>query len=89
MDDDAPRIAQHQAVDRFGKSALRTAHELTVALAGDDGTDEEPVVLRTGSPHRSIGGLAALLDAALVDEPADGPTTAGQDRPDGGQPPPP
>ncbi|SDN81953.1 hypothetical protein SAMN05428965_1759 [Geodermatophilus sp. DSM 45219] len=71
MDHDAPpRIAQHEAADRFGTTALRTAHELTVALAGNDDADEEPVVRRTGGPHRSIGGLAALLDAALADEDA-------------------
>lgn len=87
MDDDAPpRIAQHEAVDRFGKTSLRTAHELTAALAANDGGDEEPVVRRTGGPHRSIGGLAALLDAALAEEPADGPTVAGRDRPHDGQP---
>ena len=71
MDDDAPpRIPQHEAVDRFGKASLRTAHELTVALAANDDADEEPVVRRAGGPHRSIGGLAALLDAALAEEDA-------------------
>lgn len=72
MDDDAPpRIAQHEAADRFGKTALRTVHELTVALAANDDADEEPVVRRTGGPHRSIDRLAALLDAALAEEDAE------------------
>jgi hypothetical protein len=89
MDDDAPpRVAQHEAADRFGRTSLRTAHELTAALAANDGGDEEPVVRRTGGPHRSIGGLAALLDAALADEaaPAEGPAAVGPDRPDDGRP---
>lgn len=69
MDDDAPpRIARHEAVDRFGTVSLRTAHDLTVALAANDDADEEPVVRRAGGPHRSIDGLAALLDAALAEE---------------------
>ena len=69
VDDDAPPpIAQHEAADRFGKTSLRTVHELTVALAVNDDADEEPVVRRVRGAHRSIGGLAALLDAALDDE---------------------
>jgi len=67
MDDPPPRIARHEAVDRFGTASLRTAHELTTALAGNDDADEEPVVRRTDGPHRSIDGLAALLDAALAE----------------------
>jgi hypothetical protein len=87
MDDDAPPpIAQHEAADRVGRAALRTAHELTAALAANDGADEEPVVLRTGGPHRSIGGLAALLDAALAEEAADRSAGAGRDRPHDGGP---
>ena len=68
MDDPPPRIPTHEAVDRFGKASLRTVHELTVALAANDDADEEPVVRRTGGSHRSIDGLAALLDAALAEE---------------------
>ena len=68
MDDPPPRMAKHEAVDRFGKASLRTVHELTVALAANDDADEEPVVRQIRGPHRSIGGLAALLDAALDDE---------------------
>ena len=73
VDDDAPpRIPQHEAVDRFGTTALRTALQLTVELAENDGGDEEPVVLRrTGGRHRSLAGLAALIDAALDEGGAD------------------
>lgn len=71
MDDPPPRIGTHEAVDRFGKVSLRTAHELTAALAANDDADEEPVVVRRAAgPHRSIDGLAALLDAALAEEDA-------------------
>jgi hypothetical protein len=69
-----PRIERHQAYDRFGKSALRTAHDLSEALSEAGRAEgDEPVVLRTNGPHRSIDGLAALIDAAL----ADGPPAAG------------
>jgi hypothetical protein len=61
-------IERHEAVDRFGKATLRTAHDLTAALAEEDGGPPEPVVLRTDGPHRSLDGLAALIDAALADE---------------------
>ena len=59
-------IERHVAADRFGKRALRTAHEISAALAGDGG--DEPVVLRRNGPHRSIGELEALIDEALIDE---------------------
>jgi hypothetical protein len=101
MDDDTPpRVAQHEAVDRFGKATLRTVHGLTAALAENDGAGEEPIVHRTGGPHRSLDGLAALLDAALADEGlpddrrpdgphADHPATPDRDRRDDGLPHPP
>jgi hypothetical protein len=66
MTDPPPRIERHEATDRFGKAALRTAHDLGKALADDD-----PVVVRTDGPHRTLDGLAALIDAALAgDAPA-------------------
>jgi hypothetical protein len=69
MPDEPPRIPQHEAWDRAGKKALRTAHDLGAALA-EEGAAPEPVVVRTGGPHRSIDGLAALIDAALADDEA-------------------
>jgi hypothetical protein len=69
MSEQPPPIEKHAAADRFGKRALGAVHDITVALAdGDDGADE-PVLLRRNRPHRSIGGLQALIDEALVDEP--------------------
>jgi hypothetical protein len=70
MDDVPPRIDKHEAADRFGKTTLRTAHDLTAALADGDDVVAEPIVLRRGGPHRSIDGLMALLDDALADESA-------------------
>lgn len=69
MTDPPPRIERHEATDRFGKAALRTAHDLGEALA-----DADPVVVRTDGPHRTLDGLAALIDAALAEDPpaADG-----------------
>jgi hypothetical protein len=82
MTDPPPRIERHEATDRFGKAAMRTAHDLGEALA-----DADPVVVRTDGPHRSLAGLAALIDDALAEAgppgerpaggPADGP--AGDD----------
>jgi hypothetical protein len=83
MSEQPPRIERHEAFDRFGKTALRTAHDLTAGLT-EAGFADEPIVLRTDGPHRSIDGLAALIDAALADEePVDGRprTREGQDVP--------
>ena len=83
VSDRPPRIEQHEAFDRFGKTALRTAHDLGAAL-DRAGSADEPIVVRTDGPHRSIDGLAALIDAALADEePVDGRprTREGQDVP--------
>ena len=83
VDDEAPRIPQHEVADRFGKAALRTVHELTAGLAANDDADEEPVVVRRDAgPHRSLAGLAALIDAALDEEPADRPAEEGPRPPD-------
>jgi hypothetical protein len=68
-----PAVERHEALDRFGKKALRTAHDLGAALAETGhGEPGEPVVVRTNGPHRTIDGLAALIDAALEEEPSDG-----------------
>jgi hypothetical protein len=77
VDDRHPRIERHEATDRFGKRALRTAHDVGAALdeAGD------PVVVRTDGPHRSIDGLTSLIDAVLADEPADHDDGGGHPRP--------
>ena len=75
-----PRIERHEAVDRFGKAALRTAHDLTAALAENDRADEEPIVVRTDGPHRSIDGLMALIDEALDDPSPSGGTADGAGR---------
>jgi len=84
-----PRIEQHEAVDRFGKAALRTAHDLGAALAETGHAEPgEPVVVRTGGPHRTIDGLAALIDTALEDEAADAegpPPDAGRAHDGGGE----
>ena len=62
-----PPLPQHVAVDRFGRTALSAAHRLGQDLA-DDPDDVEPVVHHRGGPHRSIDGLAALIDEALADD---------------------
>lgn len=79
MSDQPPPIVRHQAVDRFGTTALRTAHRLTAAMA-ESGGGEEPILLRTDGPHRSLDSLAALIDEALADEDAGGTQTDGQPR---------
>jgi hypothetical protein len=84
MDDSPPRIERHEAVDRFGKKVLRTAHELTAALAENDAADEEPVVLRTDGPHRSIRSLMVLIDDALDDERPSGGASDGRGGQTGG-----
>lgn len=90
---DLPPVVKHQATERFGKQALRTAYELGRALAEEDtsavgpgdrsddaaGPDDptppgaarpgvEPIVVTTRGPHRSLDGLAALIDDALADD---------------------
>jgi hypothetical protein len=63
-----PRIERHEATDRFGTISMRTAHDLGAALTDSGSTDGEPIVVRRGGPHRSLNGLAALIDEALADE---------------------
>ena len=83
MTDQPPRIDKHEAWDRAGKAALRTAHDLGAALSATGEPDAEPgvepVVVRTGGPHRSIAALAALIDDALAEE--EPPGTAGPSAP--------
>jgi hypothetical protein len=69
MDEHPPPIARHEAQDRIGRLTLGTAHDLGAALA-EGGADGEPIVLRTGGPHRTVDGLLALIDAALADDAA-------------------
>jgi hypothetical protein len=79
MSERPPPVEQHVAVERAGKHALHAAHGITAALAENGDGGEEPVVLRRHGPHRSIAGLARLIDEALADEaptdeaPTDGP----------------
>jgi hypothetical protein len=69
MSEQPPPIERHAAADRFGKRALRTAHDITAALAEDAGAGaSEPVLLRRNGPHRSIGELQALIDKVLEDD---------------------
>lgn len=72
MTDLPPRIERHEAADRFGKIALHTAHRLSAAMA-ESGADQEPILVRTDGPHRTLDGLASLIDAALADDDVDGP----------------
>jgi hypothetical protein len=76
MTDLPPRIERHEAADRFGKIALHTAHRLTAAMA-ESGADEEPILVRTDGPHRTLAGLAALIDAALADDEVRGQAAKG------------
>ncbi|MGY1591478.1 hypothetical protein ACI79D_05820 [Geodermatophilus sp. SYSU D00708] len=83
MTDDPPPIERHEAADRFGKAALRAAHRLTEALDTEGRDDDEdgvpePVVVRRNGPHRSLDGLAALLDEALAEPDEGGPDAAGR-----------
>jgi hypothetical protein len=70
MDEQPPPIARHEAQDRIGRLTLGTAHDLGVALAESGSTEGEPVVVRTGGPHRTLDGLVALIDEALADDAA-------------------
>ncbi|MGY1643889.1 hypothetical protein ACI782_22500 [Geodermatophilus sp. SYSU D00703] len=82
MTDAPPPHERHEATDRFGKAALRAAHRLTEALDDDEDGVPGPVVVRRNGPHRSLDGLAALLDEALQDdEDGTGPDDAAGDRP--------
>jgi hypothetical protein len=68
MSEPPPPIQRHAAADRFGKRALRTAHDITAALADGDEGAGDPVLLRRNGPHRSIAALEALIDEALEDD---------------------
>jgi hypothetical protein len=79
MSDLPPPIERHEAADRFGKIALGTAHRLTAAMA-ESGACEEPILVRTDGPHRTLDGLAALIDAALADDEVPGAAAEGSTR---------
>jgi hypothetical protein len=83
MADEPPPIERHEAADRFGKEAIRAVHRLTEAMDVDEDGVPEPVVVRRNGPHRSLDGLAALLDEALAeeDEAADAAARRGEHRP--------
>ncbi|MGY1730955.1 hypothetical protein ACI798_05490 [Geodermatophilus sp. SYSU D01045] len=70
MTEEVPRIERHEAADRAGKAALRAAHDLTEGLSSEEDDVPEPVVVRRGGPHRSVGGLADLIDTALEENEA-------------------
>ena len=68
MAEEPPPPAKHLATDRFGKTALRAAHDITAGLAAAGAADDGVVVLRTDGPHRTLSELESLLDDALADE---------------------
>jgi hypothetical protein len=65
---DPPVHPKHRARDRFGKEALRTAHEITQALSEAGVDDDGVVVLRTGGPRPGLADLERLIDDALEEE---------------------
>jgi len=80
---DGQRIPpKHLAADRAGKAALHAAHDITAGLAEAGVEDDGVVVLRTDGPHRSLGELETLIDAALAetDEAATGQVEANPSR---------
>jgi hypothetical protein len=68
MSEQPPPIERHAAADRFGKRALRTAHDITAALADGDAGADEPILLRRNGPHRSIRELERIMDQALEED---------------------
>jgi hypothetical protein len=46
----------------------------------ESGADEEPILVRTDGPHRTLDGLAALIDAALADDEVRGTAAEGSTR---------
>ncbi len=61
-------VPAHLGADRFGKIALRAAHDISTALAASGVDDDGAVVLRTDGPRQSLAETEALLDAALEEE---------------------
>ena len=71
MPDEQPIPAKHLATDRFGKTALRAAHDISAGLAASGAEDDGVVVLRTDGPHRTLSALESLIDDVLADEVAE------------------
>lgn len=76
MDEHAPPIPRHEAQDRIGRLTLGTAHDLGAALGESGSTDVDPVLVRSGGPHRTLDGLVSFIDEALADDAA----SAGEER---------
>jgi hypothetical protein len=68
LTEDPPPPGKHLAKDRFGKTALRAAHDITAGLAASGAEDDGVVVLRTDGPHRTLSELESLIDDVLADE---------------------
>jgi len=66
--EEQPPPAKHLATDRFGKTALRAAHDITTGLAASGVDDDGVVVLRTDGPHRTLSELESLIDDVLADD---------------------
>ena len=69
MAEEQPPPEKHLATDRFGKTALHAAHDITAGLAASGAEDDGVVVLRTDGPHRTLSELESLIDDVLADEP--------------------
>jgi hypothetical protein len=61
-------VPAHLGADRFGKLALRAAHDISTALAASGVDDDGAVLLNTAGPRQSLAETEALLDAALAEE---------------------
>ena len=68
MSDQPPRVERHEALDRFGKTSLRTAHDLTAALVEAGlAAEDEPVVVRDLFPAEvQVGDLVYRTAFAVV-----------------------
>jgi len=66
--DEQPTPVKHLATERFGKTALRAAHDITAGLAASGAEDDGVVVLRIDGPHRTLSELESLIDDVLADE---------------------
>lgn len=82
-DPDVKRVVvpAHLGADRFGKIALRAAHDISAALAAAGVDDDGAVLLRTDGPRQSLAQTEALLDAALAETLEEDRQRAADDRP--------